>query len=64
MQREQAAADSVGEKNRPGLADGGQVVDLFGLTESNLPSLTTVPAAPEKEELPMPTLSSLGCFRP
>jgi hypothetical protein len=64
MQHEQAGADSAGEKDRPGPADGDPVVDWFGLTESNLPSLTAVPAAPEREELPMPTLSSLGGLRP
>jgi len=64
MQREQAGAESAGEKDRPGSGDAGQAVDWFGLTESNLPSQTAVPAAPEREELPTPTLSSLGGFRP
>lgn len=64
MQHEQAGAGSAGEKDRPGPAEDEQVVDWFGLTESNLPLLTAVPAAPEREELPTPTLSSLGGLRP
>lgn len=64
MQCEQTEAESAGVPDRPGSADGDKVVDWFGLTESNLPSQAVVPAPPEREELPMPTLSSLGGLRP
>jgi hypothetical protein len=41
-----------------------QVVDWFGLTESNLPVKPEATPAPENVELQVPTLGSIGGLRP
>jgi hypothetical protein len=41
-----------------------QVVDWFGLTESNLPVKPDLPPSPENVELQVPTLCSIGGLRP
>jgi hypothetical protein len=68
MQVDRSSADGVseGELQRPDGAGKSepQVVDWFGLTESNLPPKPVAPAAPATVELQGPTLSSIGGLRP
>lgn len=65
MQREPAVAEGGVEQDQRGPAKAGdQVVDWFGLTESNLPAQAAQAEPAEPAELTMPTLSSLGGLRP